>query len=44
MSSYIHRFCFGFNLMMFVCRGKAGLSRSCGECVHKQSVGEGRNA
>jgi len=31
-------------MMMFVCRGRAGLSRCCGKWVHKQSVGEERNA
>ena len=45
MSLYILRLHLGFKLiMMFVCRGRAGLSGCRGEWVHMQSVGEERNA
>ena len=44
MSLYILSYCLGFNLiMMFVCRGSAGLSGCFGEWFHMQSVGKKRN-
>jgi len=41
---YIFRCCLGFYLiMMFVCRGSAGLAGCFGEWFHTQSVGEKGN-